>query len=72
MRKSEFVVCMDNTDYPASLERCKLYRTVPDEKAAKLGMLRIVDESGDEYVYPQSLFAPIAISKTLRHQLLPG
>ena len=48
---SQFAVCIDNTGYPASLERCKIYRVLPDEKAAREGDIRIVDESGEDYLY---------------------
>jgi len=70
MKKQDFVVCIDNVKYPASLERWKLYRVIPDEKAAKLGMARIVDESGEDYLYPKSLFTRIAVPKSVREQLL--
>ena len=69
MRTETFVVCLDNQDYPASLERHKLYRQLPDEAAKKLGMIRLVDESGEDYLYPSELFAPIEIPLGLRRQL---
>ncbi len=50
MRSEIFVVCLDNQDYPVSLERRKLYRQLPDEAAKKLGMIRLVDESGEDYL----------------------
>ena len=69
MRSEIFVVCLDNQDYPVSLERRKLYRQLPDEAAKKLGMIRLVDESGEDYLYPSELFAPIGIPLGLRRQL---
>ena len=54
-----FVICIDNEGYLASLERYKVYRCLPDLKAAEHGMLRIVDESGEDYLYPESRFVPI-------------
>jgi hypothetical protein len=48
----KFVVCLDNHDYPASLERGKPYPVLEDARGAKLGMVRIVDESGEDYRYP--------------------
>jgi hypothetical protein len=61
MRKSspEFVVCINNEDYPASLELHKIYRLVPDEDAAADVGLRIINESGEDYLYPASYFSPI-------------
>ena len=69
MRSETFVVCLANHDYPASLERHKLYRLLPDEAAKKLGMIRLVDESGEDYLYPSELFAPIELPLSLRRQL---
>ena len=57
--KVRFVVCLDNEGFPASLERFKIYRVLPDEQAAKHGLLRVIDESGEDYLYPADRFAPI-------------
>ena len=46
---SQFVVCINNKDYPASLELHKIYRVVPDEDAAADDDLRVIDESGEDY-----------------------
>jgi hypothetical protein len=51
-----FVVCLDNSDYPASLEVGKLYRVIPDEEAAAEGYLRVFDESGEDYAFVASRF----------------
>lgn len=51
-RVRRFAVCLDNTGYPASLELHKIYRVLPDAQAARDGYLRIVDESGEDYLYP--------------------
>lgn len=53
---ARFAVCIDNTRYPASLESRKLYRVLPDAVAAAHGQLRVVDESGEDYLYPASSF----------------
>ncbi len=58
---TKFVICLNNKDYPASLEVRKLYERVEDETADKLGQIRIVDESGDDYLYPSDLFQPISL-----------
>jgi hypothetical protein len=66
----EFVVCIDNTGYPASLELHKIYRVVPDEDAEGDGDIRIVDESGEDYLYPASYFAPIKVPAAVEKSLL--
>ena len=53
------MICLNNKDYPASLEVRKLYERIEDETADKLGQIRIVDESGDDYLYRSDLFQPI-------------
>ena len=63
MAKKHFVVCIDNSDYPASLELRKIYEVLPDAKAAKHDQIRIIDESGDDYLYPKSRFIEIALTK---------
>jgi len=54
-----FVVCIDNTDYRASLILKKIYEIVPDEMAARDELIRIVDESGEDYLYHKSHFVPV-------------
>ena len=58
---ADFVVCINNSGYPASLELHKIYRVVRDEDAAADGDIRVVDESGEDYLYPASFFVPIKI-----------
>jgi hypothetical protein len=60
-RKSttRFAICVDNSEYPASLELHKVYRVLPDEDAAQDGDLRVVDESGEDYLYPAEYFVLI-------------
>jgi hypothetical protein len=52
-------VCLENSAYPASLELHKIYRVLPDANAAREGDLRIVDESGEDYLYPAEWFAAV-------------
>jgi len=59
--KSQFVACVKNKNYPAALELRKLYQVIADETAAKLHQLRVIDESGEEYLYPESYFVPIQL-----------
>ncbi len=65
----EFVICLSN-DGCADLETWKVYRVMPDARAKVLGCLRIIDESGEDYLYPTSRFEPVAISEEGRAQLL--
>jgi hypothetical protein len=67
--KLRFFVCVDNSGYPASLELHKIYRAVPDKDAESDGDVRIIDESGDDYLYSQSRFVPIRVPATLRRSL---
>ncbi len=63
-----FVVCLSNAGYDASLEVRKLYRVLADAKSEKLGLLRVIDESGEDYLYPKKLFAAIDLSPALRRR----
>lgn len=66
------MVCINNTGYPASLEIGKLYRTRADAEAARDGMVRVIDESGDDYLYTAEWFEPISVprraARILGHQ----
>jgi len=66
----EFVVCINNSDYPASLELHKIYRVLVDKDATEEGDIRIIDESGEDYLYPSSYFAPIQVPQTVEESLL--
>lgn len=59
----KFVVCLDNADYKASLEQRKLYEVIPDEEALKHSQIRVVDESGEDYLYPKNLFLEVPLSE---------
>ena len=63
--KYEFVVCIKNEGYGASLEPRKIYRVLPDAPARAHGLIRVVDESGEDYLYPADYFAPIALPQRL-------
>ena len=66
----QFVVCIKNEGYEVSLERRKIYRVLPDPDAAKHRQIRVIDESGDDYLYPQRFFAPIELSQAIRRAVL--
>jgi hypothetical protein len=59
--KPPYLLCLNNEDYPASLEAFKVYRALPDEGALARGFVRVIDESGEDYLYPQSHFVPIEL-----------
>ncbi len=63
--KFELVVCVKNEGYSASLEPRKIYRVVPDSGAAAHLLIRVIDESGEDYLYPVDYFAPINLPQTL-------
>jgi hypothetical protein len=65
-----FAVCVNNADYPASLELHKIYRVLPDEDAAQDGDLRVVDESGEDYLYPEDYFVIINLPQEVEKSLL--
>ncbi len=62
-KEPRFVICISNRDYPASLEVRKIYRAVPDPNAAKHQMIRVIDESNEDYLYPLSYFVPVELPK---------
>ncbi|MCC6500296.1 MAG: hypothetical protein IT313_08535 [Anaerolineales bacterium] len=67
--KKQYVLCIDNTDYQASLITRKVYEVIPDEQAEKDDLIRVVDESGEDYLYHTSLFVfiqlPVEVEKAL-------
>lgn len=68
--EKRFVVCLKNKGYDVSLERRKIYQVLPDPGAAKHGLIRVIDESGEDYLYPQSFFAPIELPQPIRRAVL--
>jgi hypothetical protein len=72
MRKEDtarFVVCLTNRNYRASLVVRRLYKVIPDPEAAAHGLLRIVDESGEDYLYPEGMFAAVQLSDGVMRRL---
>jgi hypothetical protein len=72
MKRTEpqFVVCIKNKAYPASLELRKLYRVIPDAEATKHQQLRVVDESGEDYLYPEEYFVPVPLPQAAERAVL--
>jgi hypothetical protein len=66
----QFVICIKNDDYPASLETRKLYQVVPDSDAEKLDQIRIIDESGEDYLYPQEYFISVKLPNAAEQAII--
>jgi hypothetical protein len=64
------VVCIENDGYAASLETRKIYLSLPDAVAQKHGLLRVIDESGEDYLYPKFLFRPIELPQPVKRAVL--
>lgn len=68
--KPQFVICIKNEDHPASLQLWKVYRAFPDEKGARHNMIRVVDESGEDYLFPASYFVPVKLPQAVTSAIL--
>ena len=68
--KPQFAICVKNEDYPASLQLWKVYRVLPDEKGARHNMIRVIDESGEDYLFSASYFVPVALPQAAETALL--
>lgn len=69
--KVQFVVCIKNDDYATSLELCKIYQTIPDIRAAEHQLIRVIDESGEDYLYPTDYFVPIELPQAVEKAFSP-
>jgi hypothetical protein len=66
---ARFVICVQNDEYPASLETRKIYQEVPDPSAGP-DLIRVIDESGEDYLFPRDLFVPVELSGEIKAALL--
>jgi hypothetical protein len=66
----QLVVCVSNEGYLASLEKRKIYVALRDTAAEKLGLMRIVDESGEDYLYSKALFRSITLPQAVKRAVL--
>ena len=66
----QFVICISNKGFAASLEKRKIYVVLKDAEAEKHQMLRIVDESGEDYLYPKIMFRSIALPRSVKQAVL--
>jgi len=64
-----FVVCVDDTEYPASLERRKIHQVLPDEQAEQHSLVRVIDESSEDYLYSSSYFLPVDLPQPVQQAL---
>jgi hypothetical protein len=65
-----FAVCIRNDDYEASLDIRKIYQVMPDREAASHHLLRVIDESGDDYLYPDEFFMLVELPEAVRKALV--
>lgn len=63
-----YALCVENKDCE-DLEKRKIYRVIPDEEASKDGFLRVVDESGEDYLYPESYFVIVQLPREAEEAL---
>jgi len=69
---ARFVLCVRNRHYPASLELRKVYRLLSDEQASRRHQVRVIDESGEDYLYPEEYFVPIKLPQAAERAVLKG
>ena len=69
-QEHRFAICVENDGYAASLELWKVYRILADEKAEQHGMIRVVDESGEDYLYSEGSFVPINLPAQVADAIL--
>lgn len=69
--ESLFAVCVRNDGYPASLEVRKLYQVIADSSAGAQHYVRVIDESGEDYLYPEDYLMPVELPPSVKDALLP-
>jgi len=71
MKRTEprFVICIKNKGYAAALEVRKLYQVITDDKATQLHQIRVIDESGEDYLYPEEFFVPVQLPQAAEKAL---
>lgn len=67
---TQLVVCVENNGYAASLEKRKIYVALEDEDAMKHDLLRIIDESGEDYLYPMAFFRVVTLPESVKRAVL--
>lgn len=67
---NQFAVCLNNEGYKASFEVGKIYRVIDDEEARANGLMRVIDESGEDYAFSANRFCSIEVPKPVEEVLL--
>ena len=67
--KAKFFLCVNDGGHPESLEIRKVYEAIEDAKASAEGMIRVIDESGEDYLYPQSNFVELSLPRSIAGKL---
>jgi hypothetical protein len=67
---AHFAVCISNKRYAASLEVRKIYRLIPDKAGAKHGLVRVIDEMGEDYLFPEEYFVPLRLPQAAERAVL--
>mgnify|MGYP000911226620 CR=1 FL=1 len=70
MSNMNFVICINNAEYPAALELRKIYQVIPDELARDNNLIRIIDESGEDYLYPDVYFLAVDLPQPIKDAIL--
>lgn len=70
MQKHHFAICVHHGNYEASLELRKLYEVLSDPEAEEMGQIRVIDESGEDYLYPKDFFVSIELPEVVETQIL--
>ena len=70
MKSHQLVICVKNDDYPASLEKRKIYEAIPDPDAAKYNQIRVIDASGEDYLYPEEYFIQVTLPKNVEEAVI--
>ena len=66
----KLVICVRNDDYPASLEKRKIYEAIPDADAEKHHQIRVIDESDEDYLYPKDYFISVTLPENVERAVI--
>ncbi len=66
----ELIICVNNREYEALLELWKVYRAIRDDHAKKQDLVRVIDESGEDYLFPSDYFVPVALPKVVQDAIV--
>ena len=70
MENKSFAICVNNRGYEASLERWKVYEVVEDAKAVNYEKIRVIDESGEDYLFPHDFFVVVDLPETVKEAMI--